>query len=84
MHLKSFYNFARLNSCEQRLILLNMGTLVDTDTEEENICNLYFLNGFFVEERISIADGRLCEILPFRQGYKLASFMKFASDFSSN
>jgi hypothetical protein len=61
-----------------------MGRLVDTDTDEDGICNLYILNGFFVEERISTADGRLREILPFRQGYKLATFMKFASEFSSN
>jgi hypothetical protein len=83
-NLKCFYNFAKLKSDEQALILRNMATLVDTDSDEKSIFNLYLLSGFFVEESISVADGTICEILPFKQGYKIARFMKFASEFSLN
>jgi hypothetical protein len=83
-NLKCFYRFAKLNSAEQALILRNVATLVDTDKDEQSISNLYFLSGFFVEERISVADGSICEIVPFKQGYKIARFMEFASEFSAN
>ena len=73
-NLKSFYEFARMNNNEKTNMLVNKGVLIDKDNEKEESVNLYYLNGFFVEETISKKYGIVTDIIPFKHGYRVKTF----------
>ena len=71
---KSFYEFARLNDQDKATELMNNGLLLDKDLEKEHDVNLYYLNGFFVEETISKKQNRVVDIIPYKHGYRLETY----------
>ncbi|MCW3075942.1 MAG: hypothetical protein JWO32_551 [Bacteroidetes bacterium] len=71
----ALYNFIKLNKSDQLNVLRDKGVRLDRDIENDKIISLYFINGFFVEETLSLADGMVVEILPFKQGYKISSYI---------
>ena len=46
-NLKSFYEFAKMNTNEKVAELMNNGVLIDNDNEKDEAINLYYINGFF-------------------------------------
>lgn len=71
---KSFYEFAKLNDEDKATELMNNGVLLDKDLEKEQAVNLYYLNGFFVEETISKKQNRVVDIIPYKHGYRLETY----------
>lgn len=64
-----FSNFIRLTR-EQRLQRLRFaGILLDTDIENDEQTNLYLLDGFFVEEIISVKNSAPALLLPYKRGF---------------
>lgn len=72
---QAFYEFARMNSSEKALVLKKSGLLLDKDQEKGQSVNLYFLNGFFVEETISRKENKV-DIIPYKHGYRLESYVE--------
>lgn len=73
-NLKSFYEFAKMNNNEKSNLLLNKGLLLDEDCSKDEAINLYYLNGFFVEETILRKQGKVKDIIPYKHGYRLKTF----------
>jgi hypothetical protein len=71
-NLKCFYAFAKMNNHEKTTLLNHSGILLDKDLEKENSVNLYYLNGFFVEEIRT--KNKVVDIIPYKQGYRLESY----------
>lgn len=67
----SFYEFARLSQHQKSNELMTHGVLLDRDEEKEQAVNLYYLNGFFVEETIHNKVKTKVEIIPYKHGFKL-------------
>lgn len=78
---KSFYEFAKLNDEDKATELMNNGVLLDKDLEKEQAVNLYYLNGFFVEETISKKQNRVVDIIPYKHGYRLETY---AGNYNAN
>jgi len=75
LSLQSFYDFVKLNIHEQSELLLEEGVILDLDSDYDTLTRLYFLDGFFVEEIICKRTNEVLEVIPYKQGYKLKSFM---------
>ncbi len=75
LNLQSFYDFVRLNMHQQSRLLLAEGIILDQDNDYDTLTRLYFLDGFFVEEIVCKSTNELTDIIPYKQGYKLKSFM---------
>lgn len=73
--MKSFFDFIKLNKTEQGKLLIERGIFLDMDNEKDTITRLYFLDGFFVEEIICKNNSEVVELIPFKQGYKIESFL---------
>lgn len=73
--IRSFYKFIRLNKEEQGRLLTERGMFLDLDDEEETMTRLYFLDGFFVEEVFCKNTNQVIEMIPFKRGYRLESFL---------
>lgn len=73
-NLKLFYEFAKLNNADKARMLAKNGVLLDKDSATEESTNLYYLNGFFVEETISVKSNRVVDIIPYKHGYKLETY----------
>lgn len=63
-----------MNTNEKVAELMNNGVLIDNDNEKDEAINLYYINGFFVEETISKRHGMVTDIIPFKQGYRLKDY----------
>lgn len=48
---------------------------MDSDVEKERRVNLFYLNGFFVEEILNKITSEIEEIIPFKSGYKLDYYL---------
>jgi hypothetical protein len=73
---KGLYNFLKTSISGQTEILRNHGILLDTDIEKDILINLYFIDGFFVEETFSISEKRVIENIPFKQGYRMQNYVE--------
>ena len=79
LNLQSFYSFAKLTKTEQETLLVEEGVFLDLDCEKETTTRLYFLQGFFVEEIFNRNLNEIVDVIPYKQGYKIESFIKSAS-----
>lgn len=73
---QAFNTFVKSCETSQHQVLLDKGILLDIDKEGTLQVNLYFLDGFFVEEIICNFDNTIIEIVPYKTGYKLESFLE--------
>ncbi|MCE3225520.1 MAG: hypothetical protein K0S32_71 [Bacteroidetes bacterium] len=84
LNLSSFLEFSKMNEAEQVQLLREKGIVIDEERENDQLTRLYYVNGFFVEE--TLRDNKTIEILPFRRGYKIDSYLEvkevLASKFS--
>jgi hypothetical protein len=64
-------DFLKLNLAERSNTLRENGTLLDTDTENGESVQLYFMKDFFAEEVSELGTRQLKEVIPYRCGYKL-------------
>jgi hypothetical protein len=76
LNANAFYTFIKLNKSEQAKILRDCALKLDTENDGDDVVNLYYLNGFFVEEIISGTGNNDVTFLPFKRGYKLEKFLK--------
>ena len=76
LNFSSLPGFIKLNIAEQSTILKQKGLFIDQDTENNKLINLYYIDGFFVEEIMSMEEKRVLEIIPFRQGYKVEKYFE--------
>ena len=74
LNLQSFYSFVKLDKTEQVRLLKETGILLDFYNEKNTLTKVYYLQGFFVEVIISCNLDIAVELIPYKQGYKLASF----------
>jgi hypothetical protein len=72
----AFQEFLKLSAAEKQWHIRNKGLLVDKDQDDERCINLYFIEGFFVEEVLCKEDNSLIELLPYTRGYKAESFVE--------
>jgi hypothetical protein len=72
----AFLQFVKFTASEKQWHLRNRGLLVDKDDEGENYVNLYFIDGFFVEEILSKTENRLVDVIPYTKGFKVDSFVE--------
>jgi len=67
--------FVKLSDREKTSILINCALLLDSYDYKGQKTNLYFINGFFVEETINIETKKTVDVIPFLHGYRLASYI---------
>jgi hypothetical protein len=68
--------FINMNLNEQSELLRREGILVDCDIENGRSTSLFYLQGFFAEETISVSENKILEIIPFKQGYKVEKYFE--------
>lgn len=79
LNLQSFYDFAKMSKEDQCSLILKNGMFLDADIEKDSLVKLYFLNGFFVEEVVSLHEDKVIDIIPYKQGYRLESYLEVKS-----
>lgn len=73
---KTLTDFIKKDFTSQSLILKENALMLDQYTEKDKTVNLYFLEGFFVEETVSGKENKVIDILPFKQGYKIEKLLE--------
>jgi hypothetical protein len=65
-----------MNNSQKASVLKNSGVLLDKDLAKESSVNLYYLNGFFVEETITRKHNTntIVDIIPYKHGYRLETY----------
>ncbi len=76
LDLQSFYEFVKLDRSQQCEILGKKATFLDLDSDKLTFTKLYFLNGFFVEEVVCRKNNTVVDVIPFKQGYKIESYIE--------
>ena len=76
INLQSFYDFAKLNKSQQCEVLDNEAVFLDLDSDKATFTKLYFLNVFFIEEIVCRKNNSIIDIIPFKQGYKIESYLE--------
>lgn len=72
---ESFNNFVHLDKSQKFALLRKKALLVDSMNDKNERVNLYFLDGYFIEEVINHASGASL-ILPYRHGYITERFVE--------
>lgn len=75
LNLQSFYDFAKLNREQKEMLLKEEGILLDLESDTKTFTRLYYLDSFFVEEVVNRNSNEIIDIIPYKQGYKLSSFI---------
>lgn len=70
----TIYNFAKSNKKEQENMIQTNGILLESWSENGNLTNLYYLNGFFVEVTLDPSQNEPAEITPFKRGYNMKNY----------
>lgn len=73
---EAFNTFIHLEPIAQHNKLVSNGLLVDRDIDNNEPVNLYFLDGFFVEEIRPDNEINPPDIIPYKHGYKAESFVE--------
>lgn len=73
---KTFTRFVHLKTTDKQQWLKSKGLLVDKDHDKQQVINLYYLKGFFVEEILSVSGNTLIDIIPYKHGFKSSSFVE--------
>ncbi len=76
LNLQSFYDFAKMSRGEQCSLIEQNAMFLDADIEKDSLIKLYFLNGFFVEEIVSLHEDKILDVIPYKQGYRLESYLE--------
>lgn len=76
INLQSFYDFAKLNKEQQVTLLTKEGTLLDLDKGANCTTRLYLLKGFFVEETTCSQHNVITDIVPFKSGYRVITYLE--------
>lgn len=76
INLQSFYDFAKLDKSQQCELLDSEAVFLDLDSDKSTFTKLYFLNGFFIEEIVCRKNNAIIDIIPFKQGYKIESYLE--------
>lgn len=69
-------NFLQLSTKERVSLLHQKGLLLDSDVEKESRINLYYLNGFFVEEIQNSINSEVEDLIPYKSGYRLKTYLQ--------
>lgn len=72
---KFFHDFVELSPEHQAEILKTEGVLLDTELDGNSLVRLYYLAGFFVEEILDNTSLELQFILPYKRGFRIASYL---------
>ena len=68
-------HFLHLNTNEKVSLLHQKGLLLDSDVEKESRVNLFYINGFFVEEILNRITSEIEDLIPYKSGYKLETYL---------
>jgi len=69
LKIMTVYNYAKLSKREQESLLNSEGLYLDLYFDNENLINVYYLNGFFIE--VVLCKGMVIDILPYKRGYEM-------------
>lgn len=69
-------HFLQLSTKERVSQLHQKGLLLDSDVEKESRVNLYYLNGFFVEEIQNSITSEVEDLIPYKSGYRLKTYLQ--------
>ena len=69
INLNFFYNFAKMSLIQKEEVLKHKGIRFDCYCENDLETNIYYLNGFYVEEIIDNKENTLQDIIPYKHGY---------------
>ena len=72
--IRSFNEFNSYQIQKKIHLLEGSGIVLDVDKEDNKITRLYFIHGFFVEWIEDLA-GRLLDLIPYRNGYRVDFFL---------
>jgi hypothetical protein len=73
---KKLGHFAGLTLTQKKALLTKKACLLDSDEEKGDIVNLYFLEGFFVEEIICANTQTIKDIIPYKSGFRLSHYKR--------
>lgn len=73
-------NFLQLNFKERISQLHQKGLLLDSDVEKESRVNLFYLNGFFVEEIQNSISAEVEDLIPYKSGYRLKTYLRHITE----
>jgi len=76
LNLQSFYDFVKLSKTQKEELLITEGVFLDLDNEKDLVTRLFFLKGFFVEEIFCRSLNEVMDIIPYKQGYRIESYLK--------
>ncbi len=71
INLSSFYNFAKMSLTQKEEVLKHKGICFDCFCENNLKTNVYYLNGFYVEEIFDNIKNILQDIIPYKHGYRI-------------
>lgn len=71
INLRSFYNFAKMSLTQKEEVLKHKGIYFDCFCENGLKTNIYYLNGFYVEEIVNHKENVIQDIIPFKHGYRI-------------
>ena len=61
--------YIKLDDVSKNNILLEKGILLDVDTENDKIVNLFALYDFFVEVTICNKESKILDVTPYKRGF---------------
>jgi len=74
----SLQRFMKMQANEKTSTLTKNGQLLDSYSHNGQKTNLYYLNGFFVEETIDLLTNKLIDLIPYKHGFRLNSYVTAA------
>jgi hypothetical protein len=69
-----FLSFSRLTFPERLAMLISEGRLLDIFEDKNSRIKIYFFNGFFAELIECLSTGKILEVIPYKNGYRLHHF----------
>lgn len=77
-------HFLQLNTKERVSLLHQKGLLIDSYVEKESRVNLYYLNGFFVEEIQNSNSTEVQDLIPYKSGYRLKTYLQRITEYENH
>jgi hypothetical protein len=72
----TIYTFAKLNMNEREEMIQKQGVFLESWIDNDNLINLFYVDGFFVEIALNPLRNEPVSIIPFKRGYNVKTYHK--------
>jgi hypothetical protein len=72
----TIHQFAKLAKTKKEELIQKQAVFLESFTENENLVNLYYLDGFFIEITLSPLQNDPIDIIPYKRGYNIKNYRK--------